>query len=143
MNTKQILKNQKPTDLDIHFKYKCPDCDCIHWLSLKEVQTKNFKIVCDCNLVIKPKTITKIKLLYKKSLPKQQQPINLSQEISLDLLEKCVRILVGYGFEKQESETLVKKHHKANPNLNCVDLIKCVLKSFGSDSNEQHSSNNI
>lgn len=143
MNTKQIAKNQKPIDTDIHLKYACPSCGAIHWLSLKEVQTKNFKIVCDCDLVIKPKTITNIKLLYQTKSIKQQPSKNNAQNISLDLLEKCVTILVGYGFEKQESELLTKQCYQNNPNLNCVELIKSVLKSFGDNSNEQHSSNKI
>jgi Holliday junction resolvasome RuvABC DNA-binding subunit len=143
MKTKQIAKNQKPIDIDLHLKYECQQCSTIHWLSLKEVQTKNFKVICDCNLVIKPKTIKKIKLLYSKKSVKQQLQKDSSEEISLDLLEKCVTILLGYGFEKQESESLIKQCYLSNPNINCVDLIKLVLKSFGSNTNEQYSSNNI
>ena len=143
MKTKQIVKNQKPIDIDLHLKSKCQNCSTIHWLSLKEVQIKNFKVVCDCNLVIKPKTIKNIKLLYHKKSIKQQPQKNILQEIPLALLEKCVTILIGYGFEKQESEELTKKCYRTNPNINCVDLIKSVLKSFGSNTNEQHSSNKI
>lgn len=143
MKIKQIVTNQKPIDIDLHLKYECPNCSAIHWLSLKEVQIKNYKIVCDCDLVIKPKTIKKIKLLYHKKSIKQQPQKNVSQEIPLALLEKCVKILIDYGFEKQESEELTTKCYQANPNINCVDLIKSVLKSFGSNTNEQYPSNKI
>lgn len=145
MTTKTILKNQKPIDLDLHLKYECSNCNAIHWLSLKETQTKNYKILCDCNCIIKPKTVDKVKLTYinTKKVVKQQHSVVLEEEIPVDLLKKCVTMLTGYGFEKDESENLTKEYHKANPNLNCVDLIKHILKSFGSDSNEQYSSNNI
>ena len=143
MITQKILKNQKPTDLDIHVKYTCGNCGCVHWLFLKEAQTKNYKIVCDCDTVIKPKTVRKIKVLYETKALKKVLPTEVSQEIPVDLLKKCVTILTGYGFDKEESEILTKKHYKTNPSLNCVDLIKYILKSFGSNDNEQHASNDI
>ena len=68
----KITKNQKPISLDVHLKYRCPNNNCgyEHWLSLLETQTKNFKIVCDCGTVFKPKKIKTLKIIYDELLSK-------------------------------------------------------------------------
>lgn len=79
MKTKKI-KNQKPISLDVHLKYRCPNHNCgyEHWLSLLETQTQNFKIVCECGSVFKPKRINKIKVIYKdnkKKIHETKKPV--------------------------------------------------------------------
>lgn len=126
---KTIHKNLKPTDTDIHIKYECPDCSAVHWLSLKETQTKGFVIVCDCDNVLKPKRIDSIKILYAKKAKKvnTKQPQNNKSE----LLSKCVDILDTYGFSKVESLDLLDKALKQNVDADVGQLIKLCLSIFG------------
>lgn len=146
------IKNQKAIEIDAHLRYICknPDCGYTHWLSLKEAQTKNFKVVCDCGVVFKPKQVLKLKIVYKKSQkkeeaapvkekPSQQCFVNLSAiakevELDVDTLNKCVKILVGYGFTKTESEQLLRNSFRNNPTDDCTTLIKQTLESFGENS---------
>lgn len=132
MKTKQ--KKEKPIEIDAHFKYRCPKLDCgyFHWLSLNEAQTKNFKIVCDCGTIFSPKRVKKLKILFVESMPASNNKIeHIEQKIDIDLVEKCVSVLVGYGFTDIESKDLLMKSHKQNPNLGSADLIKFTLQSFG------------
>jgi hypothetical protein len=141
MKTK-TLKNQKPIDIDLHIKYACPNKDCgyHHWLSLKETQTKNFKVVCDCALVFKPKRIKTIKITYASSVSKTTKRKEVTKSSAIDnddksipsyLLEKSIKILVGYGFDKDEAEKLLKDSYSKNPELDCGKLVKNTLVLFG------------
>ena len=148
----KTIKNQKAIEIDAHLRYVCknPDCGYTHWLSLKEAQTKNFKVVCDCGVVFKPKQVLKVKIVYEqpkqkkeietpKQVPTQQCFVNLSAiakeiELDIDTLNKCVKILVGYGFTKTESEQLLKNSFSSNPTDDCATLIKQTLESFGENS---------
>lgn len=148
----KTIKNQKAIEIDAHLRYVCknPDCGYTHWLSLKEAQTKNFKVVCDCGVVFKPKQVLKVKIVYAKpkkkkeaepqtQAPMQQCFVNLSAiakeiELDIDTLNKCVKILVGYGFTKTESEQLLKNSFRNNPTDDCATLIKQTLESFGENS---------
>lgn len=132
MKIPTIKKHQKPIDADIHFKYKCPDvnCSCLHWLSLKETQTKNFKIVCDCGLVFKPKQIQKIKVLYSKSIKK-------TKTIPAELLEKTIKILTKYGFTSNEITHLCTTHYTKSNSETPEALVKYILQNL-ENNNEQH-----
>lgn len=57
----------KPISFDIEFKYKCPKCGSIFWITTKEAKTPGFKIVC-CE-VLEIDTIKKIqtKIEYAKT----------------------------------------------------------------------------
>lgn len=140
---KKILK---PIDADVHFKYRCPKCSIEHWISLREAQTKNFKIVCDCSKVFSPKRVSKIKIKYhkthnrkssiteKQAAPNTIQPIPQNQiitEINNDLLDKCSNALMAYGFTKAEAKDLIKQTYYTNPSDDAGLLIKLALKSFG------------
>lgn len=67
---------------------------------LREAQTKNYKVVCECGCVFKPKTIKKLKIVYNKI---QKETGNLP----LDLLDQCAKILVDLGFDKIQSIDLI------------------------------------
>jgi hypothetical protein len=134
----KTLKNQKPIDTDIHLKYLCPNTSCgyTHWLSLKETQTKNFKVVCDCGTVFQPKTVKKLKLIYlarKKSCSNQTKTsvATIDNEVPQDLLNKAKKILIGYGFDALEAENLIKDSFKQKPEKDCVKLVKNTLVLFG------------
>lgn len=127
-------KTQKPIEIDVHFKYRCTKCSVDHWISLNQAKTKNYKIVCDCGGVFKPKTIKKISILYKETKKEQGKRPTESQNQSVldsEVLNKCANVLVNYGFTQTESiELLQKSYHKYKTN-NSADLIKLVLQSIG------------
>lgn len=132
MKTKK--KTERPIEIDAHFKYKCPNDSCgyFHWLSLQEAQTKNFKIVCDCGNVFKPKRIKTLEIIFEQTaIIKTEQIKPVQQKIDFDLIKICVNVLVGYGFTDTESEELLIKCHKQKPDLESADLIKFALQSFG------------
>jgi hypothetical protein len=129
----------RPIDQDIHFKYRCYECSLDHWLSIRETQTKGFKIVCDCGQILKVKLIEKIEIVYQKVIkkeipPEPDKPEELpkkSETIPIDLLSQCCTILLGYGFDITEGEDLIVSTFNENPTYICVDLIKQALKKFG------------
>lgn len=131
--TKILKKRQKPTKVDAHFRYKCPNQDCgyDHWLSLKESQTKSFKIVCDeCSTVFYPKCIAKIKIVYASNtkIDKTKKHISAPKKI----IDDCCTALVKYGFTKKESIELVENHYArlSNPHIESIELIKEILKNL-------------
>lgn len=125
MTTKK-KKNQKPINIDAHFKYRCPDDNCgyDHWVSLNEAKTLKFKIVCDCGQIFSPKTIAKLKIVYRTS--KEH-----SQQIPIDTLEKCVKILTQYGFSNEESVKLINLGFVKCKETNAINLVRYVIKNFG------------
>jgi hypothetical protein len=131
--TKKKLKNQKPIEIDAHFKYRCPKSSCgfDHWLSLKESQTKGFKIVCDCGYVFKPKRISKIKIVYADIQPvPQPEKVIEKPKIPVDFKNSCVKLLVSYGFTKDESVSLCEKAFEKNPVTSSGLLIKYILQNL-------------
>jgi Holliday junction resolvasome RuvABC DNA-binding subunit len=120
----------KPTKIDSSFLYICPkeECKNEHWLFLREVQTKNFKVVCDCGVVFKPKTIKKISIKYSKLSPKISN--TKKDNIPVDSFKECVTTLVGFGFSKNEAKDLLKKAYESNPTSDSIELIKLVLQSL-------------
>lgn len=127
MKTK--TKNQKPIDFDCHLKYRCPNDNCgyFHWLSLKETQTKNFKIVCDCGTIFRPKQVSKFKLLYRSSENKKTKCESLPSETK----EKCINTLIGYGFDHTEAELLINKSFEVCKTIDVAILIKHAIKQLG------------
>lgn len=140
------MKIQKPIDIDAHFKYRCPKCSSEHWLSLNEAKTNRFKIVCHCGKVFGPKRIKKLKILYldivgsettsnKEKQKKQTQESTTikkqQKEINSDLLDKCTKLLVLYGFTKSEAQDILKKAYDQEPIEDSGLLIKCALKLIG------------
>jgi len=130
---KTKLKSQKPIEVDASFKYKCPSetCDNEHWLFLRQAQVKNFKIVCECGLIFKPKQIKNIKIVYEKRKRKQETPKNNTDTIPVDVLDRCVKILVSYGFELAESSDLINKSYNSCKTNDIGLLVKNALQSFG------------
>lgn len=128
MITKQI-KNQKPISLDVHLKYRCPNRDCgyEHWLSLLETQTKNFKVVCDCGTVFKPKKIKTLKVIYDKKTQKETQEIKDSDQPNEDLLNKAIPCLVDLGFTKQEAIDALTSAYIKQPTQDISIWIKNTL----------------
>jgi hypothetical protein len=135
MITKQI-KNQKPISLDIHLKYRCPNNECgyEHWLSLLEAQTKNFKVVCDCGMVFKPKKIKTLKIVYGRKIQlesstttKETSELKDSKQPSEDLLSKAIPCLVDLGFTKQEATDALTSAYIKQPTQDISVWIKNTL----------------
>lgn len=126
MKTTKTETSQKPTELDVSLKYCCPQCKLDHWLFLREAQTKNYKIVCECGLVFKPKRVRKLCIVYGKRSSKPK-----AQELPLDILDKCVKILVDYGFDAKESKANLKKAYKQTNLTDIASLVKTAIKLFG------------
>lgn len=138
-------QNQKPIEHDIHLKYSCNKCGQPHWLSFLEASTKNFKIVCDCGKVFKVKRVKDFKLTYYKKSKNQSidstnketvtEKIDTpTQEIPIDLLRESVKILVGYGYEKEEAVDILSKSYHKKPTNNVVFLVKQTLESVTKES---------
>lgn len=131
MQTKKI-KNQKPISLDVHLKYRCPNRDCgyEHWLSLLETQTKNFKVVCECGILFKPKVIDNIKIIYKKKKKEQEQPKPIEKttsQLNTQLINQAALSLVSLGFSKEEAIDLLQKTYIKQPIDDLSLLIKQTL----------------
>lgn len=139
MKTK-MQKNQKPIEADIHFKYRCPNknCSVYHWLSLRECKTKNFRVVCECGSIFKPKQINTIKIVYKKvkSATKTTPPTETIENtqinsIPIDTMEKCVKLLCSYGFTTEEANKMLLIAFQRNPTTEANILVKYVLQNLG------------
>lgn len=126
-----IKKNQKPIEYDIHLQYRCHECYNIHWLSLLETSTKNFKVVCDCGCIFKVKRTIGFKLQYvsKTTKPKlEKEKLKPKPVISNDLLSRGVQALLPYGFTKEESKDLISKAYSINPIDDITILVKNSLE---------------
>lgn len=129
--TKQ--KKQKPIQIDAHLKYKCPNDSCgfTHWLTLNECKTKNFKVVCDCGVVFKPKLIFDLKVVYVKSKPQNQLKEETKKHIIPEMVECCSKLLINYGFSKNEALSLIDKAYSKNPTDSPSTLMKYILENLG------------
>lgn len=128
----------KPIEIDANLKYRCPKCGLDHWIFLREAKTKNFKIVCDCNYIIRPKQVLKIKLLHgtkplkknTKTIPTQEQP-NTDKDIPQNILDQTVKNLIGFGFVEHEAVQIVRDYYKSNPTNSVANLVKGCLSNIG------------
>lgn len=133
----KIKKFQKPIDIDAHLKYRCPNQSCgqDHWISLLQAQTKNFRIVCYCGIVFRPKRIAKVRVKYAEQIIKTKQTQTNTKSnnnnIPQQLLDKCSDALIDYGFTKQEAVNLISRTYIINQTDNHLELIKLALQSLG------------
>lgn len=133
MITKKI-KNLKPTEYNIHIKYTCPVCDSNHWISEKEASYEKFVIVCDCDSILKPKTIESIRCRYKKKIVKQQPSVVITpQVLDNDILKRCCVSLEAYGFSIKEAENLIQQSYRETNSQDCIFLVKHSLLKLGED----------
>lgn len=154
----QIKTNQKPTETDAHFKYRCPNpkCGLDHWISLREAKTSGFLVVCNCEQVFSPETIVSINIQYSTQEEKPEpvtpkevlteddgellpldgedtepEPTLIAQEIPVDLLSRCCKILVSLGYTQSESREIIESGFRDSQILNPHDLVKHSLKILG------------
>lgn len=131
-------KNLKPIEIDAHFKYRCPlnSCGFDHWLSLKQVSTKNYKIVCDCGTVFKPKVVKKLDIEFLiENKEKQKNTSNntviTQTTIPIDLQSKSSKILENYGFTTQECLLLTQKAFEQTKTDDVGFLVKYIIQNLG------------
>jgi len=125
------IKNLKPIELNLHIKYKCPQCDVEHWLSLDEAKTKEYITICYCKTKLKVRPIKSIRIIYSKSESTKPTLEKESETIPIALLESCVKILIGYGYASKEAKTLVEESYIKNPTDNALVIIKNILTTIG------------
>jgi hypothetical protein len=130
-------KNQKPTEISASFKYTCPNTDCgfNYWLFLREVQTKNFKIVCDCGTIFKPKLIKKIKIVYHASDPVKEtlDKAETSDKIrtSQALINSAINTMVGLGYKKQEAKVCIELVCESEIFVDHFLIVKKAISKIG------------
>ena len=133
--------HQKPIEHDIHLKYRCAKCGQDHWLSYLEASTKQFKIACHCGKVFVVKRLSGFKLKYFEKPPViiipvvesappvvVDPPVLEKPKIPVDLLNKSVTLLIGYGFTQAEAKELLNSSYEQNPIDDYASLVKQTLK---------------
>lgn len=126
----------KPVNHDMYLEYRCPECQASHWLTLKESQTKGFKVVCICDHVFQVKRIEDIKILY---VSKKQQDNSKDTIINntLDIYHKCIKVLEQYSFSEEEMRDIVKETVSMNQQASLVDMVKLCIAKFGEKNNAE------
>lgn len=125
------MKILKSIDYDISYKYICPNtkCNASHWLFLREVQTKGFRVVCECGTIFGVKRVLKVKTIYKK-LKNKTVTNNKKEQIPLDIQTKCAKLLVEYGFTDIEAIAMINSAFENNPIDNAGLLVKYILQNL-------------
>jgi len=121
-------KIQKPIEYDISFKYICQNCGYSHWLFLREVQTKGFKVVCDCLEIFQPANISGIDIVYENEQEKQSE---LKAELSVSTIESCAKSLATLGYEIDECKEMIIKSFEAIGTDDAKAIIEYSLNNFG------------
>lgn len=132
--SKTKLRSQKPIEVEASLKYTCPnnDCNFNHWIFLREAQTKNFKIVCECGEVFKPKCIKKIEIVYlseetDKNLPKKDD----SKENYPSFVYRAINMMVSLGYSKKESQEKIIEIYNIEKITDPSTLVKRTISQFG------------
>lgn len=133
----KITKNLKPTEIDVSFKYICPNTNCNneHWLFLRQVKTKNFKVVCECNTVFKPKHIKNIKVIYyknKSTKNKIDNVVNSDKTHNTDpVVVRAIGIMRSLGYSDKESELCINAAYDSATYSDPKILVKTAISNFG------------
>lgn len=128
---------QTPIELDVSFKYICPgtDCNISHWIFLREAKTKNFKIVCECGTVFKPKRIKNIRLIYanQKSIKNKIDNQGQSDRISNSdpIVKRAISIMKSLGYSEKESFDSISSACILNNYTDPKILVKTAISNFG------------
>lgn len=152
----QLIKNLKPIEIEAHLKYRCPNCEILHWISLKEASTKGFIIVCECNCILKPRLVIDLHIKYQskniKSKSVIQEPIveeiiepQVIEKITVEipskpvppkeLFDSCIPVLQNYGFTSSEARELISDTYVDHPVCSLPNFIKYCLKNIPLENN--------
>lgn len=122
----------KPNDFDISFQYICQECNASHWLFYREVKTKGFKVVCECNHTFEPVIIKDINIIYDQSETKEKTD---SQNNYLSLSDKsinvCLNTLEQLGYTKTESIKMIHDSFAVLQLEDCNAIIKHAISNIG------------
>lgn len=135
MKTK--TNNQKPIEVDVSLKYKCPNNDCgfDHWLFLRQAKTKNFKIVCECGTIFKPKRIKTIEVVYAtpRSVKKNLEPVENSDTTSVvpECITRAIKMIVSLGYDKDDAQKHVMLIHNLEKITDAGTLVKKAISNIG------------
>lgn len=152
----QLIKNLKPLEIEAHLKYRCPNCEILHWISLKEASTKGFIVVCECNSILKPKLITDLRIKYQpkntkikteaKEVVEQPPVVTQSEEPAVEisprlvppkeLFDSCRPVLQNYGFTASEANDLIDSTYQDHNNCSLTNFIKHCLKNIPLENND-------
>lgn len=119
---KKIIKDIVHKSIDASFEFVCPVCNNTHWIFLREVQLKKFKIACECGSVLIPKQVKKLKTLY--TTQKISKSTDEAVDKNIDIYAKCGTILGSYGYSDTEIQEML---NIAVAKLNTTD-IKEIIK---------------
>lgn len=129
------IKNLRHKKIDLHLQYQCPECGCLHWLSISENKTKNFIIKCECGIQIRVKKIDKIFFEYETNEEKPKQSAktfdNLHENIPTDLHKKCVQALSNYGYIPSEVNDFINQAFKDTTSFDIKILVTETIKLIG------------
>lgn len=133
MKKNKILK---PIETQASLKYKCPNEDCgySHWLFLKEVQTKNFKVVCECGTVFKPKRIKILKTVYVKT-KKIKKPMDERKSYDTvgesPVVFRAINMMTNLGYTSKESSQYVSEAYLQSKTEDASFLVKKAISKIG------------
>lgn len=138
MKTKQLKKkNQKPIEIDVSFKYNCPNkiCEITHWLFLRQAQTQNFKVVCECGTVFKPKQVKTVQIVYTSSESVKKVFDSSKSCDTVETVSECVRratnIMVSLGYQKDKILESLKKVQQSEKIDDYKILVKKAISKLG------------
>lgn len=138
MKTKIRSKYYEPSGADVYLKYVCPNGDCldVQWITLKESQTKNYKIVCDCcGEVYRPKRVKKINVVFDEdSVSKAKntdKPKPQEEKTDTKFLDDAINTLIRFGFDKDEATIMITREWEKTGITNPATLVKLSLDFFG------------
>lgn len=158
MTTK--INDVEPQKVDAQLLYVCPDTDCRmeHWLSMKQVKTPGFMVVCDfCDTVFTPRLVKSVTLNFLEVDPPKQRPSaptptppvvsvtpaepikNKIKEVVTetikakprDFLKEAKETLIHFGFHKHEADEMIEAEYKKTKSSSPVQLVKGALDFLG------------
>ena len=129
--------HQKPIELEVSFKYICPNsnCDISHWLFLREAKTKNFKVVCECGTTFKPQRVKNIQVVYSKPRTFKNKVDNQTNSDKIcnsdHIISRAVGMMKSLGYSEKESLSFVNAACAIAEYNDPKILVKTAISNFG------------
>ncbi len=131
------MKIQKPIEVDVSLKYKCPNNDCgfDHWLFIRQAKTKNFKIVCECGTVFKPKRIKTIEVVYATTESVKKNIDSIDNCDIVGGVPKCIiraiKIMISLGYDEKDAKENVMIIYNNEKISDAGTLVKKAISNIG------------
>lgn len=136
------MQTIEPSGISTNLIYKCLRCNAEHWISSNAAKVVGYMIVCDCGQTYKTKPISKIKIIYKKKKTIEktesiaEKTTSITQKISDNVLSSCINVLIGYGYNKSEAESIIQKTYDRYHINDVSELMKLCFTIIGESVNE-------